>query len=145
MRSRESDATVLNRFKGAAAITGILALMVLGGACSGTDEITAKELTGTWRAIEPGSYVNFHADGTYRIALTIDDLENAPVEEGQFTVEGTLLTFISGEESRNCGAGQRGVYDMEWTGADEMRHRRLEDECIIRSNEPEFINIERVP
>jgi len=143
MRSRELTAIAVNRIRGPAGIIGMIALMVLVAACSGNGDITVDDLTGTWRAIEPGSYVQFNADGTYRIASSIDSLEDSPVEEGEYTLEGTLFTFISSDESTNCEAGQRGVYEMERSGEDGIRMVRQEDECRTRSNR--LVNLERLP
>ena len=132
-------------------VAGLLVLGILAIACGddGNDEdaingeSTVGDLTGTWRAIEPGSYVQFNADGTYRIALSAEDVENTTVEQGQFTLEGTLFTFISSDESRNCAAGQRGIYEVERTGEDGMRWVLQEDECSVRSQP--IVNFERVP
>jgi len=144
MNSRELTASTVNRVRRLAAIIGLIMLMALGAACRGNGEITVEYLTGTWRAIEPGSFVQYNANGTYRIALSIEGFEISPVEEGQYTLEGAIFTFISSEESRNCEAGERGVYEMERIGEDERQSSRQEDECIIRSNEPVIINLERV-
>ena len=118
-----------------------------------TDELTAKTkltapvtvdyLAGNWRTIQGNAYAQFNLDGTYRIARSIEGLKDSPVEEGQYTLEGTLFTFISSDESRNCAAGQRGVYEIERTGEDEMRMVRQEDECGNRSLP--FVDHVRVP
>lgn len=97
MSSRDPTATAVNRIRGPAGIIGMIALMALGAACGGNGEITVDDLTGTWKAIEPGSYVRFNADGTYRIALSIENLEDSLVKQGQYTLEGTLFTFISSD------------------------------------------------
>ncbi len=138
-------------------VAGLLVLGILATACGddGNDEdaingeITVEDLTGTWRAIEPGSVVQFNEDGTYRIALSIDGLKDSPVEEGEWTLEGTLFTFISNEDSQNCAAGQRGSYEMEVleegpSGEDRMKQIQLEDECSIRGSEGD-VTLERVP
>ncbi len=138
-------------------IAGLLVLGILAVACGddGNDEdaingqATVEDLTGTWRAIEPGSYVQFNADGTYRIALSAEDVENTTVEEGQYTLEGTLFTFISSDESRNCASGQRGIYEMEVleegpSGEDQIRQIQVEDECSIRGSVGD-VTLRRVP
>ena len=144
MRSREQTATAVNRIRRPAGIIGMIALMALGAACNGNDGITVEELTGTWRVKEEGSYAQFNADGTYSIAWTIEGLEDSPVEQGQYTLDGTLFTFISSDESRSCAAGSRGVYEMERTGEGGMRQVIQEDECGIRGSTG-TVNLERVP
>ena len=134
MRTRMVLLTVL--------VLAILA-MALGAACSGNGEITVQDLIGTWRAIEPGSHVQFKADGTYRIGFSIEGIIDSPIEQGQYTLEGTLFTFMSSDESLRCTAGARGVYETERTGEDGIRMVRQEDECRTRSNR--LVNLERLP
>ena len=144
MRSRELTATALILIRRPAGIIGIIALMALGTACNGNDGISIEDLTGTWRVKEEGSYAEFNADGTYSIAWTIEGLENSPVEEGLYTIEGTLLTLISSDESKSCASGSRGFYEIERTGEGGMRHVIQEDECGIRGSTG-TVNLERVP
>ena len=144
MRSQEPSATVVNWIRGRAAIIAMIALMTLGAACSGNDGITVEDLTGTWLVKPEGSYVQFNTDGTYSIAFSIEGLVDSSVEEGQYTLEGTLFTFISSEESGSCAAGQRGFYEMERTEEDGWRMVIQEDECGIRGSTGTVI-LERVP
>jgi len=149
MRSRELTAAAVNRIRTPAGIIGMIVLMLLGAACSGNGGITEEDLTGTWRVIDPGSFLQLSDDGTYRIALSAEDLENTTVEQGQFTLEGTLFTFISSDESRNCASGQRGIYEMEVleegpSGEDRMRMIQVEDECSLRGSLGD-VTLERVP
>ena len=81
-------------------------------------------VVGTWQTDEP-SYVQFNEDGSYSIAFSIEGLEDAPVEEGEFTLEGTLLTLISGDGSQACNAGERGTYEIEVLTEGRVRHRFL--------------------
>ncbi len=136
---------------------GLLVLGILAIACGddGNDEdaingeITVEDLTGIWRAIGLGSFLQLSEDGTYRIANSAEDIENTTVEQGQFTLEGTLFTFISNQDSQNCAAGQRGSYEMEvleegLSGEDRMKQIQVEDECSIRGSVGD-VTLERVP
>ncbi len=143
MRSREPTATAVNRIRGSAGILGMIALMTLGAACTELDEITVEDVTGTWRNQELGSFSQVNEDGIYRIAGTIEGLEERPLDEGQWTLEGLLITYISSDESAVCSAGDRGIYGVELIDENRQRHVRQEDECSTRSTHT--LNLERVP
>ncbi len=138
-------------------VAGLLVLGILAIACGddGNDEdalngdLTVEDLIGTWRGRATGSFLQLSEDGTYRIALSAEDIENTTVEQGQFTLEGTLFTFISNEDSQNCAAGERGVYEIEGpeegpSGEDRIKQIQVEDECSIRGSVG-FVTLERVP
>ena len=129
-------------------VTLIVVLVVVVAACGGDSEITVEDLVGTWLTDEP-SYVEFKEDGSYSIAFSIEGLEDSPIELGQFTLEGSLFTFISGEESFFCVADDRGSYEMEVLDEGPSSEDRIEmilvdDECGIRGSTGDVI-IERVP
>ena len=126
-------------------IIGFVGLMMLGAACGGSggnSEITVEELTGTWRAIEFRTRIQFDADGTYRNYF-LGEGPDSPVEVGQYTLEETLLTFITGDEGRFCATGQRGIYELERTEEGEIRMVLQEDECSLR--ETPSITLKPVP
>ena len=98
---------------------------------SGNSALTAGYLTGTWSGSECQCRLVFDTDGTYRIQ------QGTTVEQGEFTLEGTVLTFISNNESINCEAGDRLISEVEVledgaSGADRIRQVQVEDECLIR-------------
>lgn len=124
-------------------IVGIICLMLFGVACGDTDGITTKDITGTWRALEPSSYVQFYSDGTYRIAYSIKEFEENPIEQGQFIVEGTWLTYITNDDSIACTTGQRGIYEMERTEEGTIRTMLQEDECLRRRTQT--VTLKRMP
>jgi hypothetical protein len=99
-----------------------------------TDEILVEDLIGKWRILPGGSYVEFKANGTYNVAWSVNQLGVISVEEGLYTLEGTLFTFISSEESASCFAGARGVYELERTYGGNIRQVILEDECVSRGS-----------
>jgi len=143
MRSRELTAAAMNRIRTLAGIIGMIVLMLLGAACSGNGGITVEDVTGTWEVTTFGSYAQFNEDGTYSIARTIGALETGPLDVGQWTLEGALITYIASDESAVCTAGDRGIYEVELTDESRMTHVRQEDACSVRSGET--INFERVP
>jgi hypothetical protein len=99
-----------------------------------TPSITVGDLIGVWLATKTGmDYVQFNEDGTYRHAKAIPWLEMAPVEVGQFRLEGTTLTFISSNDSQEC-RGQSGTYQVELTGQDQLQLVLQDDPCQYRSN-----------
>lgn len=140
--SVELPLVLIHRIKLLVRMFGIFGLLVLGAACGGDDEIILEDLPGTWKAREPGSYIQFSADGTYRIAGTTENLER-PFDQGQFTLEGTLLTYTSSDESIFCVAGQRGIYETEWTEEGALRTMMQEDDCNRRRQKT--VTLERLP
>jgi hypothetical protein len=105
------------------------------------DDLTVEELSGTWRA-GGLTFLRFNEDGTYRIALT-ESFENSTVDQGEFTLDGTLFTFISNENSAACEAGQRGSYEMEVleegpSGENRLEQIHVEDECSTRGSTGDF-------
>jgi hypothetical protein len=99
-----------------------------------TPSITLDDLTGVWLATKTGmDYVQFNQDGTYRHAKAIPWLEMAPVEVGQFRLEGTTLTFIAGNDSQEC-RGQSGSYEVEMMEPGRLQLVLQEDACQYRAN-----------
>ena len=114
----------------------------------GNVEFTVQDLIGIWRVVEEGSFVQLKEDGSYRIAWDTEDIENTTVEQGQFTLERTLFTFISNKDSQACAAGERGSYEMEVlekgpSGEDRMKQVLVDDECSIRGSTGD-VTLERV-
>ena len=111
--------------------------------------LTFGELIGTWRCSRCGSFLVLNEDGTYRITFSLEDVEGRTVEQGEFTLEGTLFTFISNEDSSNCAEGQRGTYEMEVleegpSGRDRVKQIQVSDECTTRGSVGD-VTLERVP
>ncbi|MFQ5875387.1 MAG: hypothetical protein ACE5JL_16525 [Dehalococcoidia bacterium] len=111
----------------------VVVLLLAAGCGDGEEEgITVEDLTGVWKGLECGCYLQLNADETYRIALSADDLESTTVEAGRFRLEGALFTFISSEASINCTAGDRGTYEIELIEEDRLRQVLQEDQCATR-------------
>ena len=120
-------------------------------------ELTFEDLIGTWRVTDVGSTLELDEDGTYRIVLSAllaqrmglsPGSEATIAEQGNFTLEGTVFTFISNEDSANCEAGQRGTYEMEVledgpAGEDRLKQNQVADECRTRGSEGDT-TLERV-
>jgi hypothetical protein len=89
-------------------------------------------LIGLWQ--QDGSRVvcQFNGDGTFRCADK-DLLEERPFDVGKYQLEGTVLTFISSEESRYC-PGKSGAYELELTEEQRLLFTQINtDECSTRS------------
>jgi hypothetical protein len=93
--------------------------------------ITVEGLTGVWYISLFGTYLELNEDGTYGFADTQQLLEEAPFDAGQFQLEGTLLTFITNDESEFC-TGQTGSYEIEVTEEDQLEFVLEEDPCLER-------------
>jgi len=143
MRSRELTAATVNRIRPPAGVIGMIVLMMLGAACSGNGGITNEDVTGTWSVRNIGSYVQYKEDGTYSIASTIGGLETGPIDVGQWTLEGTLITYIASDGSTVCAAGERGIYEVELIDESRMTQVRQDDACSGRSLPT--VNLVRVP
>lgn len=139
----EVSSNLANRINILGRLIGIFSLILLGVACGGNDGITVQDLSGTWKAREPGSYVQLNSDGTYRIAGTVNSLKERPMEQGLYTLEGTLFTFISSDESTFCKVGQTGTYQLEETEDNGVRMLLQEDDC--RSRRHQIVTLSRVP
>jgi hypothetical protein len=95
--------------------------------------ITVDDLIGIWQDAESGCFVQLNEDGTHRYAQAVPWLETAPIEVGQYRLEGTTLTFSSSNESREC-KGQSGSYQVELTGQDQLQLVLQKDACQVRAN-----------
>ena len=134
----------------------VVAVVLIVGACGdGESEFTVDgvDLIGTWSCARcGGALVHFDEDGTYRIvagSTNSRDVAGTTVEQGQFTLEGTLFTFISNEDSQNCETGQRGSYEMEVleelpSGQDRLKQIQVQDECVVRGSVRD-VTLVRVP
>ena len=118
-----------------------LIVMALGGsllasACGGDGEegITIEDFTGRWVQLSTGVYNQFNEDGTFRVAVgSVANLEDDPTDLGEFRLEGTLITFITSDESPNC-AGQSGTYQVELTEEGHLQFTLEEDPCRLRAS-----------
>jgi len=113
----------------------LVAIVSLGlAACAGlppAPSITVKNFTGVWYIARWETYLQLNEDGRYSFADTQQELEEAPFDAGQFRLEGTLLTFITNNESELC-AGQTGSYEVELTEEGQLQFVLQEDPCWER-------------
>ena len=98
----------------------------------GSDGLTADDLVATWRRLEAGSFQRFAADGTYSIASRPEDLDASPRDQGEFTLDGAVLSFVSGDGTVTCQPGERGSYDVTVSGADSILLTRVGENCEWR-------------
>ena len=107
---------------------------------TGPETVSFEGLIGTWlgdwRQLG-ANRLQLNEDGTYRIFNTFPGAVDVTGEQGQFTLEGTLFTFISNEDSLSCEAGQRGSYETEVldpgpADEDQLKLVQVEDECSPR-------------
>jgi len=105
-------------------------------ACGGSQPepgVTVDTLAGVWRHDKSGRHLQLNEDGTYRYASAAAWLEQAPREVGQYQLEGTTLTLIPSDESRDC-KGQPGSYQVELIGEDQLQFVLQEDACQLRAS-----------
>jgi hypothetical protein len=108
--------------------------------------ISAGFLTGSWRGDECICTVVYGEDGTYQIIPVGGD---TAVEQGDFVVDGTSLTFISSDKTVNCDPGDRLSLRVEVlapsdAGADRIRQTLVEDDCSTRGGLP-VVTLTRLP
>ena len=91
-----------------------------------------EDLVGIWACIlwGEGAYVQFLADGSLRMAQTVEDLENDWFGSGEFWFEGTVFN-----ESTDYCAG-KGTYEVrlvrEGGKTVALRWKAIEDPCSDR-------------
>jgi pimeloyl-ACP methyl ester carboxylesterase len=100
-----------------------------------TQGITVEDLSGIWQGIDPTStgYLQLNPDGTYRWAGIQARLDTSPASTGEYRLEGTLLTFLTSTQSKQC-AGQNGSYRIQLTGPDQLETAVEDDPCQFRTN-----------
>lgn len=96
-------------------------------------------MIGTWRR-SGLDFRQLNEDGSYRIALAAESMDNSTVDQGQFTLEGTLFSLISNADSAVCYEGQRGSYELEVLedgplGEERLHLTLVEDECSRQGSE----------
>ena len=104
-----------------------------------TPSITVEDLTGIWTGhltvgTDRVEYVlQFNEDDTWRGAKAADLLDCCPATSGPFRLEGTLLTFITSDETHFC-KDQTGAYELELTEKDQLQFVLSEDQCSSRTS-----------
>jgi hypothetical protein len=98
-------------------------------------------MTGTWRA-QGLDYREFNADGSFRIGLT-EGMENAVVDQGEYSIDGNVLRQSSDAESATCADGETVTYTIETlsdgtNGEDRVLLVQDDDECARRGAEGDF-------
>ena len=84
--------------------------------------VTAREdIIGTWERVYVTGvgltvgFISFAEDGTYRIATgDVANLEDSPQLQGQYEMEGGVLTLLTSAESAVC-PGQSESFVGQWT------------------------------
>jgi hypothetical protein len=116
----------------------IMAAGVLVAACSSSSGTTSVDMTGTWR-VSGTDYREFNDDGSYRIGLT-EGMENAVVDQGDYSVEGDVLHHSSNADSAVCADGDTATFTIEsledgTAGEERMLLVQRDDECARRDAE----------
>jgi hypothetical protein len=114
--------------------------------------VAEEDLIGIWSV---GTYIQYKADGTLRVADRIADLSE-PVSEAHpgsdqvWTYDGMVITFQgvagAGEGYTRCGPDQVGVYLVRWAGEDldRLKFEPLADECGDRRGGMQWGNWRRI-
>ena len=96
----------------------LLAALTVGGC--GSEEVNPlfDQLVGIWETDRYGMVEVFNEDGTYGVGNTVelasgDDVTQAEMAFGVWSVDGTVLTRSADPESPYC-AGQVGTYEIEF-------------------------------
>ena len=85
--------------------------------------VTVEFMTGLWDVAEPKYFIQLNADGTYLLALERFHIENneSLLDEGDWTLEGNVITLTSNASSANCGAGEGGSSEIQVQHANRLR------------------------
>jgi hypothetical protein len=92
---------------------------------------TAENLTGVWYFDFSETYLQLKEDGTFGFADSVQELEEAPFDAGQYRLEGTSLTFMTDNESLYCRS-KTGSYEVELTEEGHLQFVLQEDPCWER-------------
>jgi hypothetical protein len=106
-------------------------------ACAGSQPASGtalENLTGVWKEEGDPVFLQLKEDGAYAFAeVGPAFLEKAPFDAGQFRLDGTVLTFISNDETVYC-AGQTGSYQVALTEQGQLQFELEEDACPERAS-----------
>lgn len=114
--------------------------------------VAEEDLIGIWSV---GTYIQYNADGTLRIADKITDLsepvsEEHPGSDQVWTYDGMVITFQgvtgAGEGYTSCSPDQVGVYFVRWAGEnlDRLKFEPIEDDCGARRGGMQWGNWSRI-
>ena len=95
-------------------------------ACQPTEKIAIDDLYGVWVWDERGLFSFMYEDGTFLVAET--NGPEFPVEFGQFSLEGTTLTYVMDEDSPSC-TGTTIVVEAEFIEGDMYQETILDTDC----------------
>ena len=117
-----------------------VALAVMIGVSSFSDinaeeNPTLKRLLGTWWTHDADDIpwaIKFSSNGTFRSAHTYLRLEQNPIDEGSFQLQGASLTLISSKDCQGSCRGLKGHYMVEFTKYDQLMLNEQEDPCARR-------------
>lgn len=103
----------------------------------GAPVASAGEITGVWKMQTFDFHFLFRDDGTYVANQSFAGLTgDAPEDLGTYTVEGGVLTLISGPATRFCKPGETGSYNLYLSDAGELVFVVREDQCSMRAAPP---------
>jgi len=102
-------------------------------------EVTVDDLVGAW-GTSKGNFIQFNEDGTYSVAFLAEWLDNddKKIGEGEFTLEGNLLTDIPTTAGGNCAAGDRITYEIGMLEDGRVRYRLVDTPCEYAAGFPEI-------
>ena len=112
----------------------LLAALTIGGCGSGDAASPSEVLVGTWKTDLYGMVEVFNEDGTYSVGHTVDlasgeDVSQAEIAFGIWSIDGSVLTRSADPESPNC-AGLVGTYEIEFfDDGDRVTVRVVSDDC----------------
>lgn len=103
-------------------------------------EIMVRDaIIGTWRSLAHGgasAALRLEADGTYRIANGLAQLDDLPWDSGRFDLVGGVFTFTSDAESYACAAGDVGSWWLRFNEADWFTLIQIAEVCRRRTWAP---------
>ena len=100
-----------------------------------TPAITLEDLVGAWRW-DGGEGIGlaefrYYQDSTYEMIRYIVDSETL-WDAGTIEIDGSLVTFVSSEDSKYCEVGQRGSYEMSLGEDGKLKMELVEEVCFRR-------------
>jgi len=95
-----------------------------------------EAIIGLWSWDKGTTWFQFNEDGTYRYDIDFERLGEDPADIGQYSIEGNILTYLSGEETWKCEPGSIGIYEITITEEDKLVFVKLEDDCAPGRSAP---------
>ena len=108
-----------------------------------TEEVTNKEtpsnnqesintiLEGTWASYNDGAMLTIKGN---KFTIELPSVESSIAASGSLIIVGKVVTFVYSNKDSSCG-DKPGVYEFIFDSDDEITLKKINDDCVSRSNQ----------